>query len=302
MLYLDDALYIIGYTDEAYASGSTSGEWMANATFVDKYAYVRVAQSECVINGHTYTYENITDPTCTTPGERKYTCAVCGNEYVEEIPKIDHVYEYSIYQEAACLETGIGLYTCSACGDQYTELIPASGHSYEMIEYVSTEYDEEGRITKVGYTRYRCTVCGTEEVVNDDVGIDTESFWDRLKDAFTNALASIIELVLDFITFVLEEVLGLVKDLLSFFFDFLSATVIAGIGQFFSAFTDGSLFEIFTQENEDGTTTTALPEGIAAVFAFFSGVIMALPWELRSILIFGIAALVLIAVFNFAKS
>lgn len=93
--------------------------------------------------------------------------------------------------------------------------------------------------------------------------------------------------------------LFLVTDLLSFFFDFLTGTVISGIGGFFSSFTDGSLFQFF--QSDDGTGY-ALLEGIAGVFAFFSGVIMLLPWELRSLLIFGIAAMVLLGVFKLVKS
>ena len=53
---------------------------------------------------------------------------------------------------------------------------------------------------------------------------------------------------------------------------------------------------------DDEGSAVALPEGVAAVFAFFSGVILALPVDLRSILLFGTALIVLISVIKIIKS
>lgn len=146
-------------------------------------------------------------------------------------------------------------------------------------------------------------------------GEDSEpGFWDKIKDGFVNglgnALQKLIEDVFNFITKVLELVLDLAYDLLEFFFTFLTDTVIGGITALFAAFTDGSLFEFFqethTSVDAEGnpveTVTTRLPEGVAAVFAFFSGVVMILPAELRSVFIFGIAAIFLIAILKMVQS
>nr|WP_325299519.1 hypothetical protein [uncultured Dysosmobacter sp.] len=190
-----------------YYSGSTLVE-------SDEYAYVRVAQSECALNGHTYTYETVKEATCTTPGERKYTCSVCGNEYVEEIPVIGHAYEYSIYQEPTCLESGIGIYTCSMCGDQYTEPIEPKGHTPEMIEYVPTEYDENGTAVSVGYTLYRCTVCGTEYKVNDEIDIKDESWFSWLASLFKKLISAIVNGLASGLEYLVENVIVTVTDLL----------------------------------------------------------------------------------------
>lgn len=128
---------------------------------------------------------------------------------------------------------------------------------------------------------------------------DTRSFWDKIADAVTNGLATLIEGLFGLVTTVLKSLIGLVTDLLSFVFDFFTDTVLGGIGKFFSSFSDGSLFE-FLEPNEDGTGHL-LPNGIATVFAFFSGVIMLLPLELRSVLFFGVAALFLFSVLKFIK-
>lgn len=146
LTYGDDALTI------DYYSGSSLVE-------SDEYAYVRVAQSECALNGHTYTYETVQEPTCTTAGERKYTCSVCGNEYAEEIPKTDHSYTVSVEQEATCTTNGIELYTCSICGDQHTQTIPALGHDWLATEVTDTTYNLPPGAA--------CPACGSTDFISD---------------------------------------------------------------------------------------------------------------------------------------
>lgn len=267
LAYGDDAVHIEGYSSETTLDN-------LDFVFADDYVYViATAINEGADHEHVYTSETITAPTCTEQGVRRYTCEICG--YTRD------------------------------------EKIPATGHAWEITETVETEVNENGDVTKLGYTVYTCSVCGETYKQydgtgqpgppgSDDSGTSSgSSFWDRIKNAFTNALATLIEKVLDFITKVLGTILDLLYDLLSFFFDFLTSTVISGIGGFFSSFTDGSLFQFF--QSEDGTGY-ALPEGVAGVFAFFSGVIMLLPWELRSLLIFGVAVMVLFGVFKRVKS
>lgn len=125
---------------------------------------------------------------------------------------------------------------------------------------------------------------------------DTRGFWDKIADAFTNGLAALIEAAFDMIATILKTLLSLVTDTLSFLFGFISETVLGGIADFFSVFTDGSLFEGFQQTDENGSTVAVLPEGVAAVFADLSGLIMALPSELSSVIVLGIGLLLFFAV------
>lgn len=131
------------------------------------------------------------------------------------------------------------------------------------------------------------------------------SFFNKIGDAFSDGLAALIKGVFDLISTVLEKILGLAKELLSFFFDFLTDALMSSIRGFFSLFsgTEGPLFGFFQQEgpeDEGGepTTVTGLPSGVTGVFAFFSGAVMALPVELRSLLIFGVAVMFLFSVFK----
>lgn len=92
------------------------------------------------------------------------------------------------------------------------------------------------------------------------------------------------------------SIFGSLGDLLTGIFSFFSDTVFGGIKNFFSVFTDGSLFEGFQQTDEEGNTTIALPEGVSAVFAFFAGLFLVLPEEIRLILFFAIGLLIFMGV------
>jgi len=172
----------------------TVDHYDADGTLVqtDTYNYVAVSGSECGLNGHTYTYENVLDPTCIVPGERKYTCSVCGDEYAETVPAVGHTHVFSILKEATCTTSGIGLYSCSSCGSEYTEEIPAMEHTPEVLEVVPSEYDENGALVSVGYTKYECTVCGTQYTVIDTVDIEEEGWFDWLGGLFKTLLSSIV--------------------------------------------------------------------------------------------------------------
>ena len=256
------------------------------------------SQSACNINGHTYTYETVQEPTCTTPGERKYTCSACGNEYAEEIATVGHSYEYSIYQAATCTAAGIGLYTCSICGDQYTEPIAATGQTDKLISYTPTEYDENGIVISTGYSVYECEVCGTQYTVQDEIPMEDEGWF----EGFGNAIKSLGKAAWSAISSGIGKFFSGFADLLGGFFGFLSDTLLGGVKDFFTTFSDGSLFSFWTQENEDGTTTTTLPDGLAAAFAFVSGVFMLFPVEIRSLFVFLIAVLIFLGVLKIAKS
>jgi len=123
-----------------------------------------------------------------------------------------------------------------------------------------------------------------------------------VKETVSNALSALITGLFTMITEVLKSLIGAGADLISGFFGFLSETVLGGVKDFFSSFTDGSLFGFFQQENEDGSSTTGLPSGVSGAFAFISGVIMLLPDELRNLLIFGVGALLFFAVLKIVKA
>ena len=242
-----------------------------------------------------------------------------------------HEWTETIDTAPTCLEGGHASYTCSKCGETYEQILAAKGHDWKVIEHVNMVYNSDGTVAAQGHTLYQCSVCGEQwytdtgapppdvsgsssilawlqefkvwlgdKLDNLFSGSGSNNFWTSTKDTVADVLSSLLEALLGFITDILGAILDLVKELLSFFFDLLSSVVISGISGFFSGLKDSRLFD-FAQKGEDGSVT-ALPDGVAAVFAFFSGVLLALPVELRSLLFFGTALVVLIGVINIIRS
>lgn len=75
-----------------------------------------------------------TAPTCTSQGEKTFTCTDCGATRTEIIEETG-IHEYdggSITKEPNCLENGEKIFFCQYdCGSYYTQEIPALGHSYD---------------------------------------------------------------------------------------------------------------------------------------------------------------------------
>lgn len=256
-----------------------------------------------------------------TPSPNPETPSTCKHNWTETIDVAP-----------TCLEGGHANFTCSLCGETYEQILSAKGHNWSVKEHVNTVYGENGVIVTQGHTLYECSACGEQwytETVTPPPDVsggsnilawlqefktwlgdkldnlfqgdgDTNNFWSTNKKSFTDVLSSLLQTLLDFLTDILEKLLGLVKDLLSFLFDLISSVVITGISDFFTGLKDSRLFDFVVKDDEG--SVTALPEGVATVFAFFSGVILALPVELRSILLFGTAIIVLIGVIKIIKS
>lgn len=256
-----------------------------------------------------------------TPSPNPETPSTCKHNWTETIDVAP-----------TCLEGGHANFTCSLCGETYEQILSAKGHNWTVKEHVNTVYGENGVIVTQGHTLYECSACGEQwytETATPPPDVsggsniltwlqefktwlgdkldnlfqgdgDTNNFWNTNKKSFTDVLSSLLQTLLDFLTDILEKLLGLVKDLLSFLFDLLGSVVITGISDFFTGLKDSRLFDFVTKDDEG--SAVALPEGVAAVFAFFSGVILALPVELRSILLFGTAIIVLIGVIKIIKS
>lgn len=128
-LHYGDDVLTISYCDENMSTIKT-----------DTFAYVTVASSSCTLDGHRYNVETTKDASCTSIGERRYTCSVCGDQYVEEIPMDEHIPVHSVLNEATCTDPGLSVYTCATCGGQYTEKLDPLGHDWVSTSVVETTY------------------------------------------------------------------------------------------------------------------------------------------------------------------
>lgn len=277
--YGDDAVTI-----EYYDSSGT-------ALQSDEYAYVVVASNACALNGHSYTVETTKEATCTSTGERIYTCSVCGDQYVEDVPMKEHASTYSIFKEATCTDSGVALYTCSTCGTQYTEIIDALGHDWLPKESVETSYalpqdtccpdcgslefacdlDKDSDLysctcsscgvswtvnaeVTTGYTKYECSRCGAAK---------TEYDGDENSGLF-NSVGNFIADGITWCTEKLSQLVDSVRTIVDTFNDYIDSI---------------------------GEKGGAYP-------GFLGSVIALLPEELTAVLWFGVIGLVLLAVWK----
>lgn len=107
---------------------------------------------------HTWDNGTVTaEPTETEPGERTYTCVICGKTKTEVIPATgEHTFVFTKNVAPTCTAEGYDLYTCSGCGaTEKRNPKPALGHKWDGGA-VTTEPTE----TTPGVKTYTCTVCG----------------------------------------------------------------------------------------------------------------------------------------------
>ncbi|MCI9533051.1 MAG: leucine-rich repeat protein [Lachnospiraceae bacterium] len=107
---------------------------------------------------HNYTSKTIRPATCTSEGEKQYTCA-CGSSYKEAIEKLPHTVVVDGAQPATCIKAGKteGSH-CSACNTvlKVSSIVPATGHKKTEIKYAKDPACEEE-----GFTGdVCCTDCG----------------------------------------------------------------------------------------------------------------------------------------------
>ena len=155
--------------------------------------------------------------------------------------------------EPTCTAPGQIKYTCEYCGQTQVEVLPATGHIWQVERTVQTSYDDEGNLIQQGYTIYQCSVCGEQYKdvqgtgppgSSGDSGSNGESIWDKIGKFFGTILGGIIgmieaviskildglislaEMIMDKLTAVVEVVLSIFEEvpkLFGGFLDFLSA-------------------------------------------------------------------------------
>ena len=109
---------------------------------------------------HDWNSGTVTTPaTCTTPGEKTYTCGTCNAKKTEEIPASGHTEVIDAAVEATCTEPGKteGKH-CSVCNAVLVaqKVVPAKGHT-EVVDAAV-----EATCTKTGLTEGKhCSVCNT---------------------------------------------------------------------------------------------------------------------------------------------
>lgn len=161
-------------------------EWETAWSADDVHHYLKCQHCPAGINYNEHSYDQVivtTPATCTTDGERTYTCSVCGHVKHEVIPATGHNYSITDIIAPTCTDRGYTSHVCSGCADEqrdtYTE---ALGHNWseEWVSDGSKHWHECERCglattkldhsysagvtiaptcTEDGYTRHICSIC-----------------------------------------------------------------------------------------------------------------------------------------------
>ena len=107
-------------------------------------------------------YTVITPATCTTDGEKSFTCDKCGQASTGVIPATGHKLTVKDHKDATCNEKGYDVQVCSVCNEEIrTELeIDLNAHKYDDGKVI------EPTCSRDGYTVYTCAVCGNTKREN----------------------------------------------------------------------------------------------------------------------------------------
>ena len=108
--------------------------------------------------GHTWDSGKVTKAaTCTTDGEKTYTCTTCHKTRIESVPKTGHTEVKDAVTPATCENTGKteGSH-CSICGTviKQQETLPATGHTWD-----NGKSTKQASCTENGEKVYTCTTC-----------------------------------------------------------------------------------------------------------------------------------------------
>ena len=124
------------------------------------------APVEITVDGHVYVPE-VTAPTCTEQGYTTYTCAVCGDSYVDDYtPAKGH------QAAAKWLSDGTShWHACTVCGTKLDE----AGHSFAWVT------DKEATATEAGSKHEECSVCGYKKAAVEIPATGTGTTPDQTK-------------------------------------------------------------------------------------------------------------------------
>lgn len=125
--------------NESWLKTLANGTYTLTYTFSDGSTDTFALTVKNVKSSHTHSYTaKVTkEATCTTEGERIYTCT-CGDRYTETIPATGHSESAWIIDKAAtAIENGSKHTECTTCGKVIkTEVIPATGEVSDRKETV----------------------------------------------------------------------------------------------------------------------------------------------------------------------
>ena len=142
--------------------------YMETTVTAGTYTYANDAWVKACTHKYNETIDTVA--TCTTPGQKTFTCkdtVNCGHSYTEEIPALGHSEVIDLGYNPTCTETGLteGKH-CDRCGETLTaqEVVPATGHT-EVADAAKAPTCTETGLTAGSH----CGTCGETLVAQEAI-------------------------------------------------------------------------------------------------------------------------------------
>ena len=104
-------------------------------------------------------WQTVTEPTCTSEGEKMRVCTVCELEERKPIEKLEHDLSFKETKTApTCTAEGVDVWACANCAHTEDKTVKATGHSFgEAVVTVAVTCTSDGANEKT------CSVCGEKK-------------------------------------------------------------------------------------------------------------------------------------------
>ena len=168
-LPLGEYRILLQSTNSEYFEADYSNWLYQNGDWVE----FAVREEGCDVNGHTYVYSVMTEPTVSAEGALTGFCSECFDMTVVALPKLNATdYSYAVKKAATCTEDGIGTYTWITADHgmfEFEVTLSRTGHQFQYgvctqcgagIPGIITV---SGRVTSYGNTTdpVTMTICDT---------------------------------------------------------------------------------------------------------------------------------------------
>ena len=126
---------------------------------VDGYVTLEMIRQE-LIDGHDYgQWYQVTAASCTTDGEERRDCSLCGESQTRTIPAFGHRYSnWTVVEEPTCVQQGVEAHICQNCMHSEIRSLPMGDHSYS--NWYTTK---PATTTEAGQERRDCQHCDVYE-------------------------------------------------------------------------------------------------------------------------------------------
>lgn len=139
------------YGDRSYTV-TTEDNDVVTITYGDEN--ITISEGDTVYNIYYIINNGTASPTPAPSGEPSSTPAPDGG---------DHWHNWELTTDNSyCTLPGEKIYTCSVCGETKTDEVQVLGHSWTILRQVHTHYDENGEQDQEGYILYECSRCGEQ--------------------------------------------------------------------------------------------------------------------------------------------